>query len=505
MLCDLAWHVIAGMSRADAHRPTPRKEVSTPRREALAVLQSRSLTRNPPPSATPSPKPIRPLRTANQQLSKTSPPAASQTMLTATSRPPVQLQLQAECDEYLLSECGSPALEMLDAADEQVSNMGILEDGSLGIQAIRASASAPSPALLLPEEASTSSGSSSTAIMAAASDMQPLPIEAKAAGQSSSEVLLRQMRGLLGPFMSPLRPSSSPHQQQQQQQSEIGMNQETLRGSEPVSPVDPGHMLARSLSISPGPAGQPLPDHTLPLSGLAGTLMPGNPHPAGLDPATQHHLQSFVRGDDQPEMPGIVSSSLDAAIPQRLNFELALAADEHPRADIDVTADESSDDAPSFAGTQDGLASAMEGQMVAASIHHCSTSPAKQPASHVPAEGVHAALAASPMSALADGEYHARSPTPLWQARLSEGIGPTASHARPMRLLHLDSRGGFDDANAVHYSLDFEEDRDNLSPSLGPTSMRWASRVSEGMPSRLSCSTCPNVGPLSSQLHVLKI
>ncbi|KAK9847489.1 hypothetical protein WJX84_011766 [Apatococcus fuscideae] len=50
-----------------------------------------------------------------------------------------------------------------------------------------------------------------------------------------------------------------------------------------------------------------------------------------------------------------------------------------------------------------------------------------------------------------------------------------------MRLLHLDSRGRFDDANAVHYSLDFEEDRDDFSPSLGPTSMRWASRFSEGM------------------------
>ncbi|KAK9834794.1 hypothetical protein WJX74_010750 [Apatococcus lobatus] len=462
---------ILGVSRASTPRSTPGRDVVIPRREALAVLHSSTLTRNPILSATPSPKPTRPLHAAKQQSSGASPSAAAQSFQPYASPSHAHLQLQADNAGDLLSECGSPAMEMLDAADTLMVDMDSMDVSHMSIKAIRTSVSAPSPALLVPEE-DTSCQPSSAAVAAAIDvqpacvsdnldaapvDVLPAPVQAQASPSSSSELLLRQMRGLLGPFMTPMQPESISQRRQQQQQheqqqqcTETDQAGETKAAgiSKPVSPADPGHMLARSLPISPRPA-------------------QGRPG-----------LRSWLHVDQQQEnRPEPASSDLKSTALETVRDQAASAADPNSNSYIHESADNVSTAASAHdAGT---FGDAKLGASGTGSI--CMEVPAQQHVSILLTEATDEVLTSSPMPGALEGEYQARSPIPLWQARLSEGLGPAASPGRPMRLLHLDSRGRFDDANAVHYSLDFEEDRDDFSPSLGPTSMRWASRFSEGM------------------------
>lgn len=461
----------------------PSRQPSTPRREALAVLHTRTLTRNPLVSATPSPKPLRPLSAARDQPSASQPTAgdASAGLQLSPSILHSQSQVPAECEGGLLSECGSPAMEMLDAADTLERDMDRMGSGCPGIKAVCASVSAPSPAPLLPEDHVPCSISS--AVRTATDNEQPVPITAKVNVLSSSGLLLKQMSGLFSPLLSPSKQSPGPQQQQQQQQLQkqniFEEESEIRNSSRIVSTPDPGHMVARSLSVSPTSVKVYVHQSCISHPDTGDYPTAGCSDQNGLEPqpVDDGNLQSWLQtGRQKQTSPGLAPPGSDEGAPSSLGTQAASASRDNSHAHNSMAAS----DAPGLHDPQDGVSAMAGDQDTSVISHNSSAALGHQSQSLVQPAGNDSPISASFAPAPSDGQYQARSPTPLWQARLSEGLGQSTGPEKPMRLLHLDSRGGFDDANAVHYSLDFEEDLDDLSPSLGATSMRWASRFSEG-------------------------
>ncbi|KAK9867975.1 hypothetical protein WJX84_001304 [Apatococcus fuscideae] len=469
-MCDmvLMGSPVQGVSRAGTPKSTPRREPSTPRREALAVLHSRTLARNPSLSAASSPDPLRPLPAASLQ-SPIPAPSTCVTQLEQFAEAPHGQVLQIPHDLHhahtIGSLAGSPRSTTLGSLHEQTPSLGLVESQSR----TRASMSAPSPALLLPEEPAQNACAS------------PVPRPGEQTGVAS------------------LIPSSISNREQQQQGSTISMMLGEAGLSRPVTfPVDPGHMLARSPSTSPRPALGLPPTSDIQshhdLHGNRSAALSQLVGHAGIEDHSRNHLQKrphamleASKQQQQQQHNGLTHASKQMLPATDKEAATATAGSRNPDPPTELLSGSDSILPASDRDAESGAA------VIAGAIHDADeiagaerardTAPpgGKSQMTGSSHKGMGKASPVAPAVRVPEGEYQARSPTPLWQARLSEGVGQAASPARPMRLLHLDSHGGFDDADAMHYSLDFEAEGDDCSPAWDPTSMRWGSRMSEGM------------------------
>ncbi len=635
---------VTGVSRVGTPKQTLRREPSTPRREALAVLSSRTLARNPSHSAMQFLTPASPALPPAPDISF-SPRVAGHKGSSLEHEPQrlivhedVTIQeddviqgdgaIHEDADREFVGNAAANSLVMQSSSnptsgrqDRRGAGMSSFMAASLPSETM----SAPSPALLQPESSAVPAippawSTVHTDQMAVINEShEPGPGHRDISSHSDRETMAdpdyrngsqSHHHEAHDPKLLPSslqevsddEDAAASLQQQQSQESqqsprnrspETGAQNEAHASCEVVSPVDPGHMLARSLSASPtsawsspsprhslrsissiAPGGSPtfhvvmnepqqppmqqagakssgdaaaqqtraVNNHVQPqeqrgdshLHGVSNLVTAGESDDGGHDEFCIHSHQTSAETLHRGERPAETeqdpqldhgSGNLHAAVEtdpriregrcygeEHLLHDAPdpLVAGADPQADArggmleeECTAEAMTlpTNAERQARSRSGGSVANDDERQAEAILEASN--AEGEARSSPAvgqvrlsegwghnEGHQAEAMSHQVTKTADAEYQARSPTPLWQARLSEGFGQAASPGKPTRLLHLDSRGAFDDADVVHYSLDFEADGDDMSPVLGgPRSTCWAGRMSEGM-SSLPHSLC---------------